>query len=336
MNRILLLVTGLASFLTTAFAWDKTLINGAGATFPQPIYTKWFSEYAKINPYICFNYQGIGSGGGQRQILSETVDFGASDSPMSDETLAKAPRALLQLPILAGAVVISYNIPGNPVLKFDGKVLADIFLGKIKKWNDQHIASQNPKVKLPDTDIIVVHRSDGSGTSYIFTDYLSNVNGEWKSKVGTNTAVKWPVGLGGKGNAGVAGQIKQSPGSIGYVELAYAKQNNLPYADLKNSKGYYITPTVDSVAQAFATVTIPESFCFSMVNSPGAKAYPIAGATWVFVYQQQKDAEKGRVLVQFLKWAYFAGQKMAIDLDYAPLPKNVQWRVLERLKEIKY
>lgn len=331
-----LLITALLGLLTAAGASAQMLINGAGATFPQPIYTKWFDAYSKVDPSVRFNYQGIGSGGGQKQILTETVDFGASDGPMSDENLAKASRTLWHIPTVAGAVVVSYNLPDSPQLKLDGQTLADIFLGKITKWRDPAITGQNPGVSLPDIGIVVVHRSDGSGTSYIFTDYLSSVSGEWKEKVGKNTSVNWPAGLGGKGNAGVAGQIKQSPGSIGYVELAYAKQNKLPYANLKNSSGHYIIPTIDSVTEALATASIPDDFRFSMVNAPGAKAYPIAGCTWLLVYEQQKDSAKGAKLVQFLKWAYNDGEKMAADLDYAPLPENVQARVLKRVDEIKY
>jgi phosphate transport system substrate-binding protein len=334
MNKFLALVAFAA--LAAPSAFPQMLINGAGATFPQPVYAKWFDQYSKIDTSVRFNYQGIGSGGGQKQILAETVDFGASDGPMSDENLAKAPRTLWHIPTVAGAVVISYNLPGNPTLKLDGPTLANIYLGKITKWTDPAIVAQNTGVTLPDQDIVVVHRSDGSGTSYIFTDYLSNVSSEWKAKVGKNTAVNWPAGLGGKGNAGVTGQIKQSPGAIGYVELAYAKQNNLPYADMKNAAGAYITPSIESVTEALATATIPEDFRFSMVNAPGEKAYPIAGATWLLVYQQQKNAEKGRKLVEFLKWAYVDGEKMAASLDYAPLPESVQERVLKRIAQITY
>jgi len=334
MKRLLLTLLGAASLTVVASA--QMLINGAGATFPQPIYTKWFDAYAKVDPSVRFNYQGIGSGGGQKQILAETVDFGASDGPMSDENLAKAPRTLWHIPTVAGAVVISYNLPGDPKLKLDGPTVAAIFLGKITKWNDPAIAGQNPGVSLPDQDILVVHRSDGSGTSYIFTDYLSSVSDEWKTKVGKNTSVNWPAGLGGKGNPGVAGQVKQSPGAIGYVELAYAIQNKLPYADIKNSAGNYITPSIDSVTAALATATIPDDFRFSMVNPPGADAYPIAGTTWLLVYQQQKDPAKGKKLVEFLRWAYTDGEKMAADLLYAPLPANVQARALQRVAEIKY
>jgi len=334
MKRLLLTLLGAASLTVVASA--QMLINGAGATFPQPIYTKWFDAYAKVDPSVRFNYQGIGSGGGQKQILAETVDFGASDGPMSDENLAKAPRTLWHIPTVAGAVVISYNLPGDPKLKLDGPTVAAIFLGKITRWNDPAIAGQNPGVSLPDQDILVVHRSDGSGTSYIFTDYLSSVSDEWKTKVGKNTSVNWPAGLGGKGNPGVAGQVKQSPGAIGYVELAYAIQNKLPYADIKNSAGNYITPSIDSVTAALATATIPDDFRFSMVNPPGADAYPIAGTTWLLVYQQQKDPAKGKKLVEFLRWAYTDGEKMAADLLYAPLPANVQARALQRVAEIKY
>jgi phosphate transport system substrate-binding protein len=333
MKKLLLLA--LTGILTTV-ASAQMLINGAGATFPQPIYTKWFDTYSKVDTSVRFNYQGIGSGGGQKQILSETVDFGASDGPMSDDNLAKAPRTLWHIPTVAGAVVVSYNLPGNPKLKLDGATLAGIYLGKITKWNDPAISAQNSGVDLPAQDIVVVHRSDGSGTSYIFTDYLSSVSSEWKEKVGKNTSVNWPVGLGGKGNAGVTGQVKQSPGAIGYVELAYAKQNSLPYADMKNSSGAYIAPSIESVVEALATATIPEDFRFSMVNPPGANAYPIAGATWLLVYQQQKDAAKGKKLVEFLKWAYTDGEKMAASLDYAPLPDNVQDRVLKRIAQISY
>ncbi len=314
----------------------QMLINGAGATFPQQIYTKWFDEYQKIDPSVRFNYQGIGSGGGQKQILAETVDFGASDGPMSDENLAKASRPLLHIPTVAGAVVVSYNLEGNPQINLDGSTLASIFLGTVTKWNDPAIAGQNPNVKLPAADIVVVHRSDGSGTSFIFTDYLSSVSADWKQKVGKGTSVSWPVGLGGKGNAGVAGQVKQTPGAIGYVELAYAHQNNLPFASMKNASGVYIAPTLESVTAALAAATIPEDFRFSMVNSSGEKAYPIAGATWLLVYAEQKDHVKGEKLVQFLKWAYTDGEKFAAGLDYAPLPDLVIKRVIERVNSIKY
>ena len=320
----------------SANASGQMMINGAGATFPYPIYSKWFDEYAKVDPSVRFNYQSIGSGGGQKQILSQTVDFGASDGPMSDENLAKAPGKILHVPTVAGAVVMTYNLPGNPVVKFDGDTIAGIFLGKITKWNDSKLTALNPGVKLPDQDIVVVHRSDGSGTTFIFTDYLSKVSSEWKSKAGNNTSVNWPAGIGGKGNEGVSGQVKQTPGALGYVELIYAVQNKLPYSDVKNSAGEFVKPTVDSVTAALATAEIPDDFRFSMTNAPGKDAYPIAGATWLLVYQQQKDPAKGKKLVEFLKWAAKDGEKMAKNLDYAPLPENVQQRVLKEVNEIKY
>ena len=314
----------------------QMLINGAGATFPYPIYSKWFDEYAKIDPSVRFNYQSIGSGGGQKQILALTVDFGASDGPMSDDNLAKAPGKILHIPTVAGAVVITYNIPGNPELKFNGPVIADIFQGTLTRWNDKRIAQLNPGVKLPDIDLVVVHRSDGSGTSYIFTDYLSSVSKDWEHKVGRSTSVKWPTGLGAKGNEGVAGQIKQLPGTVGYVELAYAKQNRLPVAQIKNAAGSFVTPSLESVTEALATAKIPDDFRFSMVNPPGEKAYPIAGATWLLVYEQQKDPVKGKKMVEFLDWALTKGEDMAKTLDYAPLPESLEKRVQERIKTIKY
>ena len=282
-----------------------------------------------------FNYQSIGSGGGQKQILAQTVDFGASDGPMSDDNLAKAPGKILHIPTVAGAVVISYNLDGNPALKLDGETVADIFLGKIKKWNDPKIAASNPGAKLPDKEIVVVHRSDGSGTTFIFTDYLSKISPEWKGKAGNNTSVNWPTGIGGKGNEGVSGQVKQTPGSIGYVELIYAIQNKMPYADVKNAAGQFVKPTIESVTAALETANIPDDFRFSMTNDSGSNAYPIAGATWLLVYEQQKDPAKGKKLVEFLKWALTKGEGMAKDLHYAPLPDAVQQRVLKRIDEIK-
>lgn len=319
----------------SATASAQMMINGAGATFPYPIYSKWFDEYAKVDPSVRFNYQSIGSGGGQKQILAQTVDFGASDGPMSDENLAKAPGKLLHIPTVAGADVVAYNLPGNPALKFDADTIAGIFLGQIKKWNDPPITALNPGVTLPDQEIVVVHRSDGSGTTYIWTDYLSKISPEWKSKVGTNTSVNWPTGIGGKGNEGVAGQIKQTPGALGYVELIYAVQNKMPYAEVKNSAGNFVKPSIKSITTALATADIPDDFRFSITNAPGPDAYPIAGATWLLVYEQQKDAAKGKKLVEFLKWAAKDGEKMAKDLQYAPMPDNLQQRVLKRIDEIK-
>jgi phosphate transport system substrate-binding protein len=319
----------------SATASAQMLINGAGATFPYPIYSKWFDEYVKVDPSVRFNYQSIGSGGGQKQILAQTVDFGASDGPMSDENLAKAPGKILHIPTVAGAVVLTYNLSGNPSLKLDGDTIAGIFLGQIKKWNDTKLAALNSGAKLPDQDIVVVHRSDGSGTTFIFTDYLSKVSSEWKQKAGNNTSVNWPTGIGGKGNEGVSGQVKQTPGAIGYVELIYATQNKMPYAEVKNSAGEFVKPSLESITSALAAADIPDDFRFSMTNAPGKDAYPICGATWLLVYEQQKDAAKGKKLVEFLKWSLKDGEKMAKDLDYAPLPDTVQERVLKRINEIK-
>jgi len=332
-SRKILVIVLLTGVSATASA--QMMINGAGATFPYPIYSKWFDEYAKVDPSVRFNYQSIGSGGGQKQILAQTVDFGASDGPMSDDNLAKAPGKLLHIPTVAGADVVAYNLSGNPALKFDADTIAGIFLGQIKKWNDPKITALNLGVSLPDQEIVVVHRSDGSGTTYIWTDYLSKISPEWKTKVGTNTSVNWPTGIGGKGNEGVAGQIKQTPGALGYVELIYAVQNKMPYAEIKNAAGEFVKPTLESVTAALATADIPDDFRFSMTNAPGKDAYPIAGATWLLVYQQQKDAAKGKKLVEFLKWSVTDGEKMAKDLQYAPLPESVQQRVLKRIGEIK-
>jgi len=324
------------AFGLTATASAQMMINGAGATFPYPIYSKWFDAYTKVDPSVRFNYQSIGSGGGQKQIMAQTVDFGASDGPMSDDNLSKAPGKLLHIPTVAGADVVAYNLPGNPALKLDADTIAAIFLGEIKKWNDPKIAALNPGVTLPDQEIVVVHRSDGSGTTYIWTDYLSKISGEWKAKVGTNTSVNWPTGIGGKGNEGVAGQIKQTPGALGYVELIYAIQNKMAYADVKNAAGKFVKASLESITAAMATAQIPDDFRFSITNASGEAAYPICGATWLLVYEQQQDATKGKKLVEFLKWAQKDGEKMAKDLDYAPLPESLQARVLKRIEEIKF
>jgi phosphate transport system substrate-binding protein len=339
MKKLILSLLGCGClFAAQTGAQAQLLINGAGATFPYPIYSKWFDEYAKVDPSVRFNYQSIGSGGGQKQITARTVDFGASDGPMSDENLAKAPGKILHIPTVAGADVITYNLPGNPKLKLDGDAIAGIFLGNITKWNDPKIAALNPGVELPDVGIIPVHRSDGSGTTFIFTDYLSSISPVWADSVGKGTSVKWPasIGIGAKGNEGVAGQVKQLSGAVGYVELIYAKQNQMPYADVKNAAGNFITPSLDSVTAALATAKIPDDFRFSMVNAPGDQSYPIAGTTWLLVYQQQKDAAKGKKLVEFLNWALIKGEGMASSLDYASLPESLQQRVLERIKTIKY
>ncbi len=337
MNKLIFFLLGSGClFAAQTGAQAQLLINGAGATFPYPIYSKWFDEYAKVDPSVRFNYQSIGSGGGQKQITARTVDFGASDGPMSDENLAKTPGKILHLPTVAGADVITYNLPGNPKLKLNSDAIVNLFLGNITKWNDPKITALNPDVTLPDLPVVVVHRSDGSGTSYIFTDYLSAISPVWEDTVGKGTSVKWPVGIGGKGNEGVAGQVKQLSGAVGYVELIYAKQNQMPYANVKNAAGNFITPSIDTVTAAFATAKIPDDFRFSMVNAPGDQAYPIAGTTWLLVYEQQKDAVKGKKLVEFLNWALTKGEGMAAALDYASLPESVQQRVLGRIKTIKY
>jgi phosphate transport system substrate-binding protein len=321
--------------LLGAPASAQMTINGAGATFPYPLYSKWFDAYAKVDPSVRFNYQSIGSGGGQKQIVEQTVDFGATDGPMSDENLAKAPGKILHVPTVAGAVVVTYNLPGAPKLKLDGPTLAAIFMGKITRWNDPAIAALNPGVRLPKTDVVVVHRSDGSGTSYIWSDYLTHVDQQWKGRVGTGTSVRWPTGIGAKGNEGVAGQVKQLPGAIGYVELVYALQNRMSMADIKNKAGNFVAPSPESVAAALATSTVPDDFRFSMVNAEGANSYPIAGVTWLLVYETQKDPAKGRKLAEFLKWMIKDGEKMAVGLKYTALPEGLQKRVLEKIETIK-
>jgi phosphate transport system substrate-binding protein len=314
-------------------------LTGAGATFPYPIYSKWFSDYATATG-VKINYQSIGSGGGVRQISEETVDFGASDGPMSDEELAKAKGGpILHIPTVLGADVITYNVPGvTAVLKLTPSVIADIFMGRIKKWNDTRLATLNPGVRLPAQDILVVHRSDGSGTTYIFTDYLDKVSPAWHTGVGKGKEVKWPVGLGGKGNEGVSGQVKQTPGAVGYVELAYAKQNNLPAALVRNKSGQYIAASVAAVTAAAAGVaqSLPANtdYRLSIVDAPGAQSYPISSFTWLLVYQHQKDAVKGKKLVDFLNWAMTEGEKTAPTLDYAPLPAEMVTSVKAKIATI--
>jgi len=336
MKKILALLVAMVMTTSMAFA-DAVLINGAGATFPYPIYSKWFDEYGKANPGVAFNYQSIGSGGGIKQITAKTVDFGASDGPMTMDQLTAAPGRIYHIPTVMGAVVVAYNVEGvGKGLKLSGDVLADIYLGKITQWNDSRIAEQNAGVNLPGSSIVVVHRSDGSGTSFIFTDYLSSISSEWKGKVGKATSVNWPLGLGGKGNEGVAGMLKQTPGSIGYVELAYAKQNDLPYAFMKNQSGSYIEPTLASTSKAADGVNIPEDFRVSIVNSANPEAYPIASFTWLLIYKQMDDHTKGAAIVNFIKWAITDGQKFAEELDYAPLPANVVELIQKKLEQVKY
>jgi len=315
----------------------QTTLNGAGATFPYPMYSKWFSEYHKLHPEIQMNYQSIGSGGGIRQVIAGTVDFGATDGPMTDDQLKEAKVKILHLPTVLGADVPAYNIPGvTAELNFTPEALAGIFLGKIGKWNDKAIASANPGVSLPDKDIIVVHRSDGSGTTYSWTDYLSKVSSEWQSQVGKGTSVKWPIGLGGKGNEGVAGMIRQLPGSIGYVELIYAVQNKIPYGPVKNSAGNSVKASLESVtAAAASSPKMPADFRVSITNAPGKEAYPISSFTWLLIPEQSKDAAKGKILADFLNWMVTDGQKMTDALSYAPLPDSVVQKEKEAIKQVK-
>jgi phosphate transport system substrate-binding protein len=310
-------------------------LTGAGATFPFPLYSKWAAEYGKAKPNVKINYQSIGSGGGIRQITERTVDYGASDAPMTDEQLAAA-KGVIHIPTCLGSVAIAYNLEGVANgLKLTPEILTNIFLGKVKDWSDPAIAKENPDVKLPKKAIASVHRSDGSGTTKIFVDYLSAVSTEWKASPGTGTSVNWPGGLGAKGNEGVAGQVKSTPGAIGYVELAYALQNGMSVASLKNAAGKYVTPSLDSTTAAAAGVTMPEDLRVSIVNAPGETAYPISGFTYLLVYQEQKDAAKGKALVDFLAWAAHDGQKLTKDLNYAALPAEIVAKVDAKIASIK-
>jgi phosphate transport system substrate-binding protein len=304
-------------------------LNAAGATFPYPIYSKWFSEYSAQHPGVQINYQSIGSGGGIRQVTAGTVDFGASDGPMTDEQLAASKVKLIHIPTVLGAVVPVYNLPSvSSDLHFAPDVLADIYLGKISNWNDARIAKDNPGVKLPNQEIYVVHRSDGSGTTYIFTDYLSKVSPEWKSSVGKNTAVAWPRGIGGKGNEGVAGLVRQMPGAIGYVELIYALQNHIPYGYMRNSAGVWLKASIDGVTAAAASVkTMPADFRVSITNAPGKDAYPISSFTWLLIPTHPTDAAKEKVIKDFVNWMLDHGESQVSSLDYAPLPTNVADKV---------
>src|SRR5580704_7426095 len=315
----------------------QTTLNGAGATFPAPMYSKWFSEYHKNHADVQVNYQPIGSGGGIRQVTEGTVDFGASDMPMTDKQLQDAKTKILNIPTVLGAVVPAYNIPGvTGEVKFTPEALAGIFLGTITKWNDKAITSANPGVNFPDKNIIVVHRSDGSGTSFIWTDYLSKVSPDWKSEVGSNTSVKWPVGLGGKGNEGVAGLIRQMQGGIGYVELIYALQNNIPYGSVRNAAGTFLKASLDGVTAAAASAPkMPPDFRVSITDAPGKDAYPISSFTWLLIPQQSKDAAKGKILADFLNWMATDGQKMTAALSYAPLPESVVQKEKETIKQVK-
>jgi phosphate transport system substrate-binding protein len=333
-------VTGrIGLFLCVALALPavaQTTLNGAGATFPYPIYSKWFSEYHKAHSDVQVNYQSIGSGGGIRQVLAGTVDFGASDGPMTDEQLGQAKVKILHVPTVLGAVVPAYNIPGvTGEVKFTAEALAGIFLGKITTWNDKALTAANPGVNFPNQPIVVIHRSDGSGTSYIFTDYLSKVSSEWKNGPGKGTSVKWPVGLGGKGNEGVAGMIRQMEGSIGYVELIYALQNKITYGSVKNVAGEFVKASLESVTTAAASVkSMPADFRVSITNAPGKAAYPISSFTWLLIPTKSQDPNKGKIIADLLNWCTTDGQKLTAGLSYAPLPESVVERVKEAIKQV--
>jgi phosphate transport system substrate-binding protein len=337
--RKLFAVTAGVIALVAGLAAQQTMqINGAGATFPNPIYSKWFSEYNKLHPNVQINYQSLGSGAGIRQITNQTVFFGATDGPMTPDQMLAAPSKILHFPTVIGAVVPVYNIPGvSAELKFTGSLLADIFLGKITKWNDPAIAKLNAGVNLPGTDITVVHRSDGSGTTYIFMDFLAKVSPEWKQKVGVATSVNWPTGVGGKGNEGVSGLVTQTPGSIGYVELIYALQNKVSFGTVQNAAGEFVKASVDAVTKAAAEAvkSMPADFRVSITNAPGAGVYPISSFTWMLFYENPKDKGQAKAMVDFMKWALTDGQKYCADLGYAPLPEPVVKLEMAALAKIK-
>ena len=325
-----------ASLAGTVAAADQ--VTGAGATFPAPIYQKWFQEFNKLHSDIAINYQSVGSGAGIKQLTDGTVDFGASDMPMTDEQLGAIKVKPLHFPTVLGGVVPTYNLPGvSQDLKFSGEALAGIFLGTITKWNDAALMKDNAGVKLPGSDIVVVHRADGSGTSFVWTDYLSKVSPQWKQKVGASTSVKWPVGLGGKGNEGVAGQVKQTSGAIGYVELLYAVQNHMSYGLVKNAAGTYLKADFDSVsaAAAGAAKSMPEDFRVSITNAPGKSAYPISSFTWLLIPSSIPDKNKAKDLKMFLQWMLTSGQGFAAAMSYAPLPKEVVAKETKQLSLIK-
>lgn len=312
-------------------------LNGAGATFPYPIYSKWFSEFHKSHPDVQINYQSIGSGGGIRQLQAGTVDFGASDMPLNDQQLTELKKTIIQFPTVLGSVVPAYNVSGvSGEIKFTPDALTGIYLGKITKWNDKALTDANPGVNLPDKPIVVIHRSDGSGTTFVWTDYLSKISAEWKSKVGSNTSVKWPVGLGGKGNEGVAGLIRQMDGAIGYVELIYAMQNKIAFGPVKNAAGNFVKASLQSTTAAAASVKdMPADFRISITNASGKDAYPISSFTYLLIPTQWQDAQKRKAMTDFLTWMLESGQSMAQQLDYAPLPKSVAEKERARIMEIR-
>ena len=334
MIRRLIFVLSMTLF-ASSIALAQTTLNGAGATFPNPIYSKWFSEYHSQHPDIEINYQPIGSGGGIRQVIAGTVDFGATDGPMSDEQLAQAKTKIYHVPTVLGSVVPAYNVSGvAQELKFTPQVLADIFLGKITSWNDPALVKINPDAKLPNVPIVIVHRSDSSGTSYCFTDYLSKVSPDWKGGPGKGTAVKWPAGMGAKGNEGVASMVRQMDGSIGYVELIYAIQNNIPYGSVQNASGAFVKASLDGTTAAAASAKMPDDFRVSITNAPGKDAYPIATFTWLLIPAQGKDANKQKVLLDFLNWMLDKGETEVNQLAYAPLPQAVAEKVRATIKQI--
>jgi phosphate transport system substrate-binding protein len=324
------------ALLATALSAQTLQINGAGATFPYPIYSKWFDQYHKAHPNAEINYQSIGSGGGIRQLSAGTVFFGASDGPMTNEQIQAAGFRILHFPTVLGGVVPVYNVPGAQ-LRFTGRLLADIYLGKITKWNDPAIAAVNPGVALPGEDITVVHRADGSGTSYIWCDYLAKISPEYRQKVGVGTSPNWPAGIGGKGNEGVAGLVKQTPGSIGYVELIYALQNKISYGPVQNAAGEWVTATTETVSNAAASAArnMPKDFRVSITNAPGSGVYPISSFTWLLVQESPKDVQRSRIVADFIRWALNDGQKYAAQLGSAPLPREVVGLEMEALKRVK-
>jgi phosphate transport system substrate-binding protein len=330
----MLIIAGLLLFAVSAAQAQK--LTAAGATFPYPIYSKWFSEYSAAHPGVEINYQAIGSGGGIRQVTAGLVDFGATDGPATDEQLASSKTKLIHIPTVMGAVVPIFNVPGVRNIKFSPDVLADAFLGKISTWNDPRIAKDNPDVKLPETKIIIVHRSDGSGTSYIFTDYLSKVSKDWSNGPGKGTSPSWPVGVGGKGNEGVAGLVRQLPGALGYVELIYALQNHISYGEVKNPAGNFIKASIEGVTEAAASVKqMPADFRVSITNAPGANSYPISSFTWMLVPVKSPDAAKGKVIKDMLNWIITSGESEASSLSYAPLPKSVAEKVLKTVYSLQ-
>jgi len=336
-NRIVASSMVLLALSLGGTAQAQMLINGAGSTFGYPIYSKWFDAYAKIDPSVQFNYQSIGSGGGIMMLRNQTVDIGASDAPLSDAQIAQMPSAVLHFPSVMGAVVVMCNLPEvKQKIRLTGAVIADIYLGKVVKWSDTEITSLNPGITFPDEPIVTVHRSDGSGTTFIFADYLSKVSPEWAKVVGKGTSLKWPVGLGGKGSEGVTGLVQQTPGAVGYVELTYALSNKIPYFEIKNHDGNWIDASLGGVtaAAAGAAANMPADFRVSIVDAPGAQAYPISSFTWLLIYKNQSDKVKGTAIVKFLKWALTDGQQYASPLNYAPLPRAVIDKELNQVNEI--